>query len=223
MKAKLTREQLIAAVLAGLFGHVLIAIGWWSFGMLLVAALVVLVIGTLLSLLLGGANPIELLGDGAEGAGVLVVVAVVVAVIIGAGVLFAGIMVSRGILRRGQVRRPVAVTIRAALIAVAIDTVLFGIAASNAATTSDADRVGPFIGSGVLLLVGALVVGPLVWLWMTYAHRGPATEAIPPAQAAQPVVAPAPVSPESAEPGLPGYTAAAPPAEPGYTAAPPQA
>ena len=92
MKAKLTREQLVAALLAGLFGHLLIAIGWWSFGMLLVAALVVLVIGTLLSLLLGGSNPIELLGESAEGAGTVVVIAVVVAVLIGAGVLFLGIM-----------------------------------------------------------------------------------------------------------------------------------
>ena len=217
MKAKLTREQLIAAVLAGLFGHLLIAIGWWSFGMLLVAALVVLVLGMLVSLLLGGTNPIELLGEGASELGVVVVIVVIVAVLLGAGVLFAGIMVSRGILRRGQVRRPVAVTIRAAIIAVAIDTVLFGIAASNAATTSDADRVGPFIGSGVLLLVGALVIGPLVWLWMTHAHRGPAAGVIPPEAAGAAVVTPVP-----AEQSTPGYTPVPPPAEPGYTAAPPQ-
>lgn len=205
MKATLTREQLIAAVLAGLFGHLLIAIGWWSFGMLLVAALVVLVLGTLLSLLLGGMNPIDLLGEGASELGVVLVIVVIVALLVGAGVLFAGIMVSRGILRRGRVRRPVAVTIRAALIAVAIDTVLFGVAASNAATTSDADRVGPFIGSGVLLLVGALVIGPLVWLWMTYAHRGPAAGAIPPGAAVPPIVTTAP-----AEQAVPGYTQAPP-------------
>jgi hypothetical protein len=216
MKAKLTREQLVAALLAGLFGHVLIAIGWWSFGMLLVAAIVVLVIGSLLSLLLGGSNPIELLGGSAEGAGALVVVAVVVAVIIGAGVLFAGIMLSRGILRRGKVRRPVAVTIRAALIAVAVDTVLFAIAASSAFTFTDADQTGPFIRSGVVLLVGAIVIGPLVWLWMTHAHRGAATEAIPPSPAAPPVVTPAP-----AEQAMPGYSPAPPTAEPGYTPAPP--
>src|SRR4051794_18210782 len=117
MKANLTRGQLVAALLAGLFGHLLIAIGWWSFGMLVVAALVVLVIGTLLSLLLGGSNPIELLGDGADDLGVVVVVLVVVAVLVGAAVLVGGVFLSRGILRRGLVRRPVAVTIRAALIA----------------------------------------------------------------------------------------------------------
>ena len=191
MKAKLTREQLVAGLLAGLFGHLLIAIGWWSFGMLLVAALVVLVIGTLLSLLLGGSNPIELLGESADSAGALVVGGVVVAVLVGAGVLFLGVIVSRGILRRGQVRRPVAVTIRAALIAVAIDTVIFGIAASSAFTFTDADPVGPFIRSGVLLLVSALIVGPLVWLWMTWAHRGPA-EAVAPVAAAAPGYTPAP-------------------------------
>jgi hypothetical protein len=216
MKAKLTREQLIAALLAGLFGHLLIAVGWWSFGMLLVAAIVVLVIGSLLSLLLGGTNPIELLGDGASDLGVVLVVVVILAVLVGAGVLFAGIMVSRGILRRGHVRRPIAVTVRAALIAVAIDTVLFAIAASNAATTSDADRVGPFIGSGVLLLVGALVIGPLVWLWMTHAHRGPAADSIPPSPAAPPIVASPP-----AEQAMPGYRPAPPAGEPGYTPAPP--
>jgi hypothetical protein len=215
MKAKLTREQLVAALLAGLFGHVLIAIGWWSFGMLLVAALLVLVIGTLLSLLLGGTNPIELLGDGASDLGGVLVIVVILAVLVGAGVLFAGIMVSRGILRRGHVRRPVAVTIRAALIAVAIDTVLFVIAASNAATTSDADRVGPFIGSGVLLLVGALIIGPLVWLWMTHAHRGPAADAIQPSPAGPPAVTSAP-----AEQAMPGYSPA-PPAEPSSPPAPP--
>ena len=201
MKAKLTRGQLVAALLAGLFGHLLIAIGWWSFGMLLVAAVVVLVLGTLLSLLLGGQNPIELLGDSADSAGALVVVGVVVAIMVGAAVLFGGIMLSRGILRRGQVRRPVAVTIRAALIAVAIDTVLFGIAVSTAAGTSDENRTGPFVAAGVTLLIGALVVGPLVWLWMTYAHRGPA-------EAVAPVVTAAPVAPSA-------------PAEPGYTPVPP--
>ena len=118
---------------------------------------------------------------------------------------------SRGILRRGQVRRPVAVTIRAALIAVAIDTVIFSIAASSAFTFTDADPVGPFIRSGILLLVSALVVGPLVWLWMTWAHRGPA-EAV----AVTPVATAAPVAPMTTE-------APVPPAEPGYTQAPPQA
>jgi hypothetical protein len=216
VKKALTREQLVAAVLAGVFGHLLIAIGWWSFGMLLVAALVVLVLGALVSLLAGGMNPIDLLGEGASEFGAVVVIVVILAVLAGAGVLFAGIMLSRGILRRGHVRRPVAVTIRAALIAVAIDTVLFGIAASNAATTSDADRVGPFIGSGVLLLVGALVVGPLVWLWMTYGHRGPADGAVQPGATGPAVVTAAP-----AEQAVPGYTQAPPPAEPGYTPAPP--
>lgn len=196
MKAKLTREQVVAAVLAGLFGHLLIAIGWWSFGMLLVAALVVLVLGTLLSLLLGGQNPIELAGESAEGAGALVVGGVVLAVLVGAAVLFAGIMLSRGILRGGHVRRPVAVTIRAALIAVAVDTVIFAIAASSAFTFTDADPTGPFVRSGILLLVAALVVGPLVWLWMTFAHRG-AAEAV-------------------------ASDATAAPVEPGYTQAPPQ-
>ena len=209
MKAKLTREQLVAAVLAGLFGHLLIAIGWWSFGMLLVAALVVLVLGTLLSLLLGGQNPIELLGDSADSAGTLVVVAVVVAIIVGAAVLFGGIMLSRGILRRGRVRRPVAVTIRAALIAVAIDTVLFAIAVSTALGTSDENRTGPFVGAGVTLFIGALVVGPLVWLWMTWAHRGRAEVSVAPVATPAPEVTPeAPVAPS-------------PPAEPGYTTAPP--
>lgn len=212
MKAKLAREQVVAAVLAGLFGHLLIAIGWWSFGMLLVAALIVLVLGTLVSLLLGGTNPIELLGEGADSAGALIVVGVVVALFVGAVVLFLGIILSRGILRSGRVRRPVAVTVRAALIAVAIDTVVFAIAASSAFTFTDADQAGPFIRSGILLLVSALVVGPLVWLWMTWAHRGPATEAIPSVPGAPPVAA--------AQSATPGYTPA-PSAEPGYSPAPP--
>ena len=213
MKAKLTRGQVVAAVLAGLFGHLLIAIGWWSFGMLIVIGLLVVILGTLFSLLLGGTNPIELLGDGASELGVVVVVAVVVAILVGAGVLFVGILVSRGILRRGQVRRPVAVTIRGALIAVAIDTVLFGIAVSTAAGTSDENRVGPFVGAGVTLLIGALVVGPLVWLWMTWAHRGAAAVVAPVATAVP--VEPAPVvAPEAP-------VATVPPGEPGYTTAPP--
>ena len=214
MKAKLTREQLVASLLAGLFGHLLIAIGWWSFGMLLVAALVVLVIGTLLSLLLGGSNPIELLGESAEGAGALVVGGVVVAVLVGAAVLFAGIMLSRGILRRGHVRRPVAVTIRAAIIAVGIDTVVFAIAASSAFTFTDADPTGPFVRSGILLLVVALVVGPLVWLWMTWAHRGPAEASVAPVATAAPVGSATVSTPEAS-------AAPSPPAEPGYTTAPP--
>jgi hypothetical protein len=140
-----------------------------------------------------------------------VVLAVVVAVLIGAMVLVLGVFVSRGILRRGRVRRPVAVTIRAALIAVSIDTVIFAIAASNAFTFSDADPAGPFIRSGILLFVSALVVGPLVWLWMAFAHRGPAVT-VP----VTPVATTAPVAPVTADAPPP------PPAEPGYTTAPPQ-
>ena len=194
MKASLTRGQVVAGLLAGLFGGLLVAIGWYSFGLLLVVGLVVIVIGTLLSLLLGGSNPIELLGDGADSAGAFVVGAVVVAILVGAGVLFVGVLVSRAILRRGQVRRPLAVTIRAALIAAGLESILFAIAASKVFETSDADRVGPFVVAGLILLIGTLVIAPLVWLWMTWAHRGPAA-ALP--AAVEPGYTAAPAQPTS--------------------------
>ena len=168
-KATLTGRQIVAAIFAGIFGHVLFAIGWIGLGLLILGSILVAVLGGSIEALLGSFLDPATIGETFNSAGG-VVSSVAIGLGIGAGVfILLGFFVSALILRGGRVRRPWATTLSAILIAAIIDVPLLFVYAS--------------IGSGqdspgflVVTVLGTIIVGILVWLWMTWGHRGPASE-----------------------------------------------
>ena len=163
-KATLTGGQVGAAIVAGIFGHLLFAIGWIALGITL--------LGGIIAGILGGT--IESIGDGAEIFGTAggVLGGIVLGLLIAAAVLIVlAIVVSGLILRRGKVRKPWGTTWTAIIISAIIDLPLI---VAYFAVARATDGV-PF---PLIALIGTLVVGILVWLWMTWAHRGPAVETV---------------------------------------------
>lgn len=159
-KATLTGGQTGAAVVAGIFGHLLFAAGWITLGVTL--------LGGTIAAILGGT--IQSIGDGAEifGSAGGVLGGIVLGFSIGAVVLMVlSIVVSGLILRRGKVRKPWGTTWTAVIIAAIIDLPLILAYLAIARATDGL----PF---PLVALIGTVVVGILVWLWMTWAHRGPA-------------------------------------------------
>jgi len=172
-KATLTGRQVGAAVLAGIFGHLLFAAGWIILALSLLG-------GTILAIL-GGT--VKDAGDAAQifGAANGIVLGLVIAAVV---LVVIGFVVSGLILRGGTVRKPWGTSLTAIIIAAIIDIPVIAAYLAIARATE-----GSFI---LIALVGTLVVGVLVWLWMTWAHRGPAapeTIAVPvPARPADPSI-----------------------------------
>lgn len=166
MKARLTGRQVVAAIFAGIVGHVLFAAGWVGLGLILFGGLVLAVLGGAV----GGIGPetftavIDNLRDTFG--------AWLIGLAIGAGVLMVlGFVLSGLILRGGAVRKPWGTTFTSILIAAVLALpllLLYGLIAGNAA-----DGQPRFT---VVAIIGTAVVGVLVWLWMTWAHRGSASE-----------------------------------------------
>ena len=159
-KATLTGGQVGAAVVAGIFGNILFAAG--------LNALAVTLLGGTIVAILGGT--IESFSDGTEifgtAGGVLggIVLGLVIASIVLIGL---AIVVSGLILRRGRVRKPWGTTWTAVLIATIIDLPLVLVYYLIARSTDG-------VPYPLIALIGTVVVGILVWLWMAWAHRGPA-------------------------------------------------
>lgn len=175
-KATLTPTQRTAALVAGIVGHLLFGLGWTGLGIVGVVGVLTLVLGSLtdnLGSLWGesAATAVEsVLGAGVVVGAVLVAIAAVAVVLV-----VVGIVVSWLILRRGTVRKPGAVTWSAVAIAAALDIPLFWIVIAITANLTDSRAAGTVFFAPVIGLVAALVVGALVWRWMTWAFRGPAS------------------------------------------------
>lgn len=169
-KAKLTGRQVVAAIFAGIIGHFLFSVGWLGLGFVLLGGVLTAVLGGTIGGLGGLFNneSVDAILGGAGG----VVGGVVIGLSIGAVVLMLlGVLFSWLILRGGKVRKPGATTWTSVLI-VAILAVpllfMYGAISGNAE-----DGQPRFT---IVALIGTAVVGILVWLWMTWAHRGPASE-----------------------------------------------
>lgn len=166
MKATLTTGQVGAAVVAGLLGHLLFAIGWTALGITLLGGIVAALLGGSLASLgqLFSSEGVAGVFDSAGGVLGSVVLGLLIASVV---LIVIGFVVSGLILRSGKARRPWGTTVTAIVIAAIIDVPLVAVYAGIARAT---DGI-PFL---VIALLGTLVVGVLVWLWMTWAHRGPA-------------------------------------------------
>ncbi|MDF1478550.1 hypothetical protein PYV02_05565 [Leifsonia sp. H3M29-4] len=226
-KATLTSGQVVAAIFAGIIGHAFFAAGWFGLGVVLLGGVVTAILGGTIGGL-GGAFGNETIDAVLGGAG-----GVVGGLVIGLGigavvVMLLGVLFSWLILRAGKVRKPAAVTWMSVLITALLSLPLllvYGAIAGNAA-----DGQPRFT---IVAAIGTAVIGALVWLWMTWAFRGPASEfagqsatsagsvaAAPPAPVVEappvapaveaPPVAPAPAAAEVVEPAAPAPKAPAP-------------
>ncbi|MEQ1736803.1 MAG: hypothetical protein ABL886_10445 [Rhodoglobus sp.] len=170
MKAKLEGRQVLAALIAGIVGNLLFSSGWTALGLILLGGGAFALFGGSLSVLFGQfTDPTTLAGlfDGAGG--------IIAGVVIGASIaalvlMLLGFLVSGWILKGGRARKPWRVTWLSTLITAILMVPLlflwFGIA-----NGTDGLPVGAIIA------IGTAAVGAVVWLWMTWAHRGPASPA----------------------------------------------
>ena len=174
-KAKLTGGQVGAAVVAGIIGHLFFASGWLVLGITLLGGLIVTILGGTLAGLGGDLDVGSVFGEAGDVfSGVLLGLVIAAAVLIVLGIVFSGL-----ILGRGKVRKPWGTTWTAVLIAAIVDLpLLFAYLAVARATDG---LPFPLVAG-----IGTVVVGILVWLWMTWAHRGPAEAVVvaPPKDAA---------------------------------------
>jgi len=168
-KATLTGGQVGAAIVAGIFGHLLFAIGWIALGITLLGGIIAALLGGSLSSLgqLFSSEGINGVFDSAGGVLGSVVLGLLIASVV---LVVIGFVVSGLILRRGKVRKPWGTTLTAVIIAAIIDVPLIAAYAAIARATDGL----PFF---LIALLGTLVIGILAWLWMTWAHRGPAAVA----------------------------------------------
>lgn len=171
MKAKLTGGQVVAAIFAGIVGHLLFGGGWMLLGLVLfggvLAGLLGLTAGSIAEAISAGNPAFGSLFDSAGGfvGGVLLGAAVAAVVL-----MLLGFLLSGWILKGGTVRKPWATTFWSVLIVAVLSLplllVYLGISGGQ-------DGGLPF---ALVALLGTLIIGVLVWLWMTWLHRGPASE-----------------------------------------------
>lgn len=164
-KAKLTGGQVVSAVFAGIFGHLLFAVGWITLGLVLLSGLIFSLLGVSISSIFAQFLPDSgAFFDNAGG----ILGGVFIGFLVGAVVLMLlGFLVSGWILKGGKVRKPWGTTWSAILIVALLNLPLL---VAYAAISSDQL---PF---PLVAVLGTLIVGVLVWLWMTWGHRGPASE-----------------------------------------------
>lgn len=206
-KAQLTGGQTVSAVLAGFFGNLFFTLGWTLLGFALFGSALFALVGASLNRVVGAYVEAEQLEQVlTRTGGVLGVVAIIVGA--GAVVLIAiGIVLSGVILRAGKARKPWAVTWASIGISVLLSLPLFLLYATLA-LRRDSDA-----GFVLVSFLGTSIVGILVWLWMTWARRGPAvTDPMVPAVDAAPEAA-AVTAVDTAAVEAPGASAPAPAAK----------
>lgn len=171
MKAKLTGRQVVAAIFAGIIGHFFFAAGWVGLGLILLGGVIIALLGGSAASFGGLLGDPEVLknilgGVGGVAGGLVIGLAIGAVVLMFLGFLFSGL-----ILRGGKVRKPWGTTWTAILIAAILSLPLLLVYGAIAGNTADGQP-----RFTIVLLIGTAVVGILVWLWMTWAHRGSASE-----------------------------------------------
>ena len=168
-KATLTGRQMVAAIFAGVFGHVLFAIGWIGLGLLILGGILFALLGGSIEALLGSfldPSTISETFTTADGRASSRAVGRKSA----ADVIIVDLFFLRMIILRGcRVRRPWATTLSSLAIVAVLDVPLVFV---YAAVSTGEDRPGFLL----VAVLGTVIVGILVWLWMTWGHRGPASD-----------------------------------------------
>lgn len=206
MKAHLQGSHYVAAIFAGIFGNLLFSAGWSLLGATLFFGLFAAIFGASIQGIIGQfADPAAIAGffssAGGIATGLTIGFAIGALVLIGLGVLVSGL-----ILRGGKVRKPWATTWLSVLISALLSIPLFfvWIAIANAS-----DR----LPIALIVVLGTAIVGILIWLWMTWAHRGYASEFVGVSASAS-GTATAKIEAAPAAPAVEAAPVVAPPAEP---------
>ncbi len=173
-KAILTGRQRGAAVFAGILGHLLFALGWLGIGFLLLGGGLLLVFGASIGSLAGTFGGVQSISDFLGQAGSIMEVVGVVVGAISLALMLLGFLVSGWILGAGRVRKPWATTLSAVAIVAILDLPLYVLYLVIAGKLTDTKVSGPLFLGPFVFIVGTIIVGVLVWLWMTWGHRGPA-------------------------------------------------
>jgi hypothetical protein len=209
-KASLTTSQGVSAVIAGIVGHFLFSLAWFT---LILGVLGLVARGLVFGLIDSAVRQIELTGD--AGAGILGTIealrgalgTITLVLIISSAVsVIVAFLVSGIIMRIGKVRKPFGTTFAAMVIVGILDLGLFwlylfiGLGAS--------DETGFIPTYPIVFVIGTVVIGALVWLWMAHLRRGPLSEAatadavVADVTGENRVVAAAPDSPQPSPPPL---------------------
>ena len=173
-KALLTGRQRGAAVFAGIFGHLLFALGWLGLGFVLLGGGLLLLFGASIGGLAGAFGDVQSISEFLGQAGQIMRVVGVVVGVIAFLLMLLGFLVSGWILKAGHVRKPWATTLSSVVIVAILDLPLFVLYLVIAGKLTDTRVSGPLFLGPFVFIIGTIVVGVLVWLWMTWGHRGPA-------------------------------------------------
>lgn len=208
MKAHLKGSHYVAAIIAGIVGNIFFSAGWSLLGVTLFFGLFAAIFGGSIESIIGQfTDPAAISGffssAGGIAAGLTVGFSIAALVLVGLGVLFSGL-----ILKGGKVRKPWATTWLSVLISALLSVPLFFVWLAIANNTNGAPIA-------LVVVLGTAVVGILIWLWMTWAHRGYASE-FAGASASATATATAKIAPADA----PAEVEAAPVAEAPVAAAP---
>lgn len=165
--ATLSPKQYALAALAGALGHVLFALGWFTFGLSLLGGIIAGVLGISTGAIAEKFGDVPALRDALSTVQGLVGVLVIVVAIGSIVVIALGYLVSGAILRAARLRTPWKTSLAALGVAALLSVPLlfvYGLIA-NAASISLA----------AVSVIGSIIVGIAVWVWLAWARRGPAS------------------------------------------------
>jgi len=175
----ITGGQRASAILAGLAGHILFAIGWFGIAFVVLGAAIAPLVSELLANLLGDVDAQRFTEIIARASALFWLLGLVFIVGSIAFALF-GILASLLILRRGGVDKPGRVNWTSFVIAGILDLPVFLLIVWLAVVVTD-DSPGLLWLPPVLALVLAAAIGVAVWWLMAHANRGkPAPKPVKP-------------------------------------------
>ena len=180
----ITGGQRASAILAGLAGHILFAIGWFGIAFVVLGAAIAPLVSELLANLLGDVDAQRFTEILARASALFWLLGLVFVV---GSIAFAvfGILSSLLILRRGGVDKPGRVNWTSFVIAAVVDLPVFLLVVWLAEVVTDGSP-GLLWLPPVLALLLAAAIGVAVWWLMAHANRGkPAPKPVKPGTAAK--------------------------------------
>jgi hypothetical protein len=177
-RASLTTSQGVSAVIAGIIGHFLFSLAWFT---LILGVLGLVARSVVFGLIDSTTEQVELTGEAGEGVvgvietvrGVLGTLNLVLIISAGVSIIIA-FLISGGIMKAGKVRKPFGATFSAMVIVAILDLGLFWLYLFIGLSASD--ETGFLPTYPIAFVLGTIVVGALVWLWMAHLRRAPLNE-----------------------------------------------
>lgn len=177
-KASLTTSQGVSAIIAGIIGHVLFSLAWFTLILGVVGLVAKNVIFAAIDNLISqveltgeaGAtvvNTLEAVRSALNTLGLVFIISSAVSIII-------AFLISGAIMKAGKVRKPFGATFAAMVIVGILDLGLFWVYLFIGLNASD--ETGFLPTYPIAFIIGTIVVGALVWLWMAHLRRTPLSE-----------------------------------------------